>query len=131
MMAFLTSPWTARLMLVLAAAGAIWLAWHRIEALQAERTTLQLQHAEAVAAARASADQVHALQAQLAQEAALRRAADARLTQLQRESANRVAIFNQHRFGELVQTKPGLIEQRINAATARTWAQIEAESRGN
>lgn len=51
--------------------------------------------------------------------------------QLNREreaAARRVMIFNRHRFGELVQAKPELIESRINKATIEVWTGIERES---
>lgn len=44
------------------------------------------------------------------------------------DSAQRVAVFNKHRFGDLLQAKPALIESRVNHATAEVWEQIERES---
>jgi hypothetical protein len=52
-------------------------------------------------------------------------------TQLERErqaAVDRIAVFNRHNFGELLQAKPGLMESRINHATQKVWSDIEAES---
>lgn len=51
------------------------------------------------------------------------------LNEARQQSAKQVEVFNKHRFGELLQAKPELIESRVNKATTEVWTQIERESR--
>lgn len=67
-------------------------------------------------------------QADLAAERARLEVLTQQLAERREAEQQRVAIFNKHQLGDLVQAKPGLIEKRMNAATTEVWKQIELES---
>lgn len=132
MWAFLAIPWVRTIGKWVLVAGVVgWVVWSVIDT---ARDWQDRQEREAVARREAEIT-VTSLTAQLDRTRQDLAAERTRLAELHKaleeeraRAAERVAIFNRHRFGELLQAKPGLIEKRINSATADVWTQIEQES---
>lgn len=109
--------------------SAVWVGVKWIERMQDKITTLQLEKTEAEVRAITSETKLTDLQDRLVREHDLRVTAEASIAVARVRAAEQVAVFNRHRFGELLQAKPGMMEKRINDATAALWAEIERESR--
>lgn len=103
--------------------------WHSFQSWRAEeRKAAQTQLANQINVATLQS-QLDRTQADLKAEQARSSTLNQQLDTERSAAQQRTKIFNEHQLDKLVQAKPGLVEQRINAATAKVWEQIEQESR--
>lgn len=125
----LLNRWTLRAAILLAVIGGCWYAVHAFRGWQERKQQEAVVQREAEITASSLAQQVEQLKIDLAAERTRLSELNSAMVAERTRAEERVAIFNRHRLGDLLQAKPEMIEKRINGATTEVWKQIEQESR--
>jgi ribosomal 50S subunit-recycling heat shock protein len=97
--------------------------------LEANNRTLKQNNDTLQVAAENNAAKVLELEAQKQEEQVQVAALTTRNNQLEEDRKNYMKIFKDHNLTRLSRAKPGLIENRINSATAEVFKQVEDNSK--
>lgn len=101
----------------------------RIDYLQVQTDMLNQQNVALQTAAQTNEQTIRSMESQMRQQAVQVGSLTEKNSQLQAEKDQYLKIFRDHDFTKLARAKPGLIEPRVNRATADVFRQVEQDSR--
>jgi hypothetical protein len=101
----------------------------RLDQLQVQVDMLNQQNVALQTAAQTNEQTIRSMESQMREQAVKVGALTEKNGQLQAEKDQYLKIFRDHDFTKLARAKPGLIQPRVNRATADVFRQIEQDSR--
>ena len=101
----------------------------RLDQLQVQVDMLNQQNVALQTAAQTNEQTIRSMESQMREQAVKVGALTEKNGQLQAEKDQYLKIFRDHDFTKLARAKPGLIQPRVNIATADVFRQIEQDSR--